>query len=276
MNDQPFMLVRLSGADAVDFLQGQITQDLKSLAPDQARWGAYCTAKGRVLANFLVLRPTGDPWLIVPHDVAEAFVKRLKMFVLRAKVSIEIAADCVLHLCAASQPEALQVQERDSAWVIGMPGARAIVIAPSEQASVLDTYMPVAWADWQESDILHGLPWVHASTADTFIPQTLNLDLLGGINFEKGCYPGQEVVARSHYLGKLKRRMFAGRTEIGAAQAGMDIFAAQESAEPCGRVVNASPSGAVLFELNLAAQGHALYLGAPDGPSIEPIALPYA
>lgn len=273
MNQQTFVLVRLSGPDAVEFLQGQITQDLKSLASDRSRWGAYCTAKGRVLANFLVLRPNGDPWLIVPHDVAEAFAKRLKMFVLRAKVSVELAGDLKIQLCKRPEAEPLRVEPLPSGWTIGIPGGRALVLLPSGEMS---PWPQVSAAEWQEADILHGLPWVHASTVDTFIPQTLNLDLLGGINFEKGCYPGQEVVARSHYLGKLKRRMFAGRTHAGAGHPGLDVFTAQKDAEPCGRVVNISPSGALLFELNLSAQNEALHLGAPDGPAIEPLPIPYA
>ncbi|WP_296559952.1 folate-binding protein [Pigmentiphaga sp.] len=302
------------GADAIEFLQGQLTQDVKKLGDADARLAGYCTAKGRLLASAVIWRARPDPadpvprvLFLVDRGIAQALQKRLSMFVLRAKVKIAATplrvagvwrgADAAVLPAAAggllpaapwsradlgdatwiAAPSALDASPRW--WWIGTDDALqqlGAALGTPEQAGLAQA--------WQAADIAAGLPWITIPTQDLFVPQMVNLELIGGVSFTKGCYPGQEIVARSHYLGKLKRRMFAGHVDGGPADleslAGADVF--QEGDEqPCGRIVNAAQDDsrvAILYESSLAAaQGAApLHAGSPTGPTIQPRALPYA
>ena len=267
----PYSVLELTGDDAATFLQGQITQDVLSLDTQTSRWGAYCTAKGRVLANFVMWRDAAIPavLLIVPQDVVAAFAKRLAMFVLRAKVKIRVRDDLGVSGEMGSALSDGQVEVLASGWRIGAAAGRAWCVGTLESLPAAPD--PSAWA---QADIALGRAWVLATTQDMFIPQTLNLDLIGGVSFTKGCYPGQEVVARSHYLGKLKRRMMRVGGALGA-QPGQDVWSSSESNEPCGRVINAAGNEA-LIELNLSARDTPLRLGQPDGPALELLDLPYS
>ncbi len=267
----PYSVLELSGDDAATFLQGQITQDVLSLDGTACRWGAYCTAKGRVLANFILWRdvPSATLLMIVPQDVVAAFAKRLSMFVLRAKVKIRVRDDLAVSGELGSSLADGQVQALEAGWSMGAGAGRAWRIgAPDALPAVPEL------SAWAKADIALGRAWVLASTQDMFIPQTLNLDLIGGVSFTKGCYPGQEVVARSHYLGKLKRRMVRVGGANGA-QPGQDVWSSTESNEPCGRVINAA-GGEALIELNLSARDATLHLGQPDGPVLTLLELPYS
>jgi len=255
---------------------------------------------------------------MVAADLAAAFQKRLSMFVLRAKVKLAPAPLKVLGvtaddagaaaLAAAFGPLPRGVWERadlpSGTWitapVVGSQEVGAQDVSPQARwwwigtedtlnAAIATLGANAFQADpaaWRADDIAAGLPWILASTQDVFVPQTVNLELVGGVSFTKGCYPGQEVVARSHYLGKLKRRMFRGTAttagQDAAALPGTDIFHSADPAQPCGRVVNASPlaSGeatvAVLFESSFASmEGGSVHLGAADGPRIDVLPLPY-
>jgi folate-binding protein YgfZ len=267
----PYSLLELTGDDAATFLQGQITQDVMSLDAQTSRRGAYCTAKGRVLANFIMWRDVaaGAIFLIVPQDVVAAFAKRLAMFVLRAKVKIRVRDDLGVSGEVGCALNDGQVEVLESGWRIGAGAGRCWRVGMPE--SIPAAPDQVAWA---QADIALGRAWVLASTQDMFIPQTLNLDLIGGVSFTKGCYPGQEVVARSHYLGKLKRRMMRVGGARGA-QPGQDVWSSSDSKEPCGRVINAAGNEA-LIEMNLSARGTPLRLGQPDGPLLELLDLPYS
>ncbi|WP_254914641.1 MULTISPECIES: folate-binding protein YgfZ [Pigmentiphaga] len=301
------------GADTIEFLQGQLTQDVKKLGDADARLAGYCTAKGRLLASAIVWRAQPDPADPVPRvlalvdaSIAQALQKRLSMFVLRAKVKLAATPLRVAGVWRGTDAAALQAAAGgllpaapwsradlpDATW-IAAPAADASPrwwwIGTDDALQRLGTALGapaqagLAQA-WRAADIASGLPWITAPTQDLFVPQMVNLELIGGVSFTKGCYPGQEVVARSHYLGKLKRRMFAGHVAGGQpdpqALAGADVF--QEGDEqPCGRIVNAAREGggvAILYESSLAAaQGQApLHAGSPAGPIIQPRALPYA
>ena len=249
----PYSVLELTGDDAATFLQGQITQDVLSLDEQTSRWGAYCTAKGRVLANFVMWRDAITP----------------AMFVLRAKVKIRVRDDLGVSGEMGSALSDGQVEVLASGWRIGAAAGRAWCVGTLESLPAAPD--PSAWA---QADIALGRAWVLATTQDMFIPQTLNLDLIGGVSFTKGCYPGQEVVARSHYLGKLKRRMMRVGGALGA-QPGQDVWSSSESNEPCGRVINAAGNEA-LIELNLSARDTPLRLGQPDGPALELLDLPYS
>ncbi|OVZ59992.1 hypothetical protein CDO44_10530 [Pigmentiphaga sp. NML080357] len=305
-------VIEARGADAVDFLQGQLTQDVKKLGDADARPAGYCTAKGRLLASAVVWRPEPDSvdqaprvLALVDASIAAALQKRLSMFVLRAKVRIAAAplrvagvwrgADAaVLQAAAGGLLPAAPWSRTDlpgGTW-IAAPSADAEPsrwwwIGTDEQLQQLGAALSPPDANlvqaWRAADIAAGLPWIVAATQDLFVPQMVNFELVGGVSFTKGCYPGQEVVARSHYLGKLKRRMFAGRIAAASdpdALVGADVFQDGDD-QPCGRIVNAARDGdalLILYDSPLAAVGGpaTLRAGSQAGPAIAPLALPYA
>lgn len=291
-------VLRASGADAADFLHGQLTQDIAGLAPGVARLAAYCTPKGRLLATLIIFRDPDnhdDLLALVKADIAPSLTKRLSMFILRAKAKIEItdlkALGVSTQIAGSDDATSLTPPAADTEWSvvtdnhgiwISAPTAegsdhRWWLIAPGETAIQTTTSDPGVW---QAADIRAGLPWIETPTQDLFIPQTLNLDLIDGVNFTKGCYPGQEVVARSHYRGTVKRRMaygIAATTDV--PDTGTDIFDAERPESPSGRVVNAaSHEGQVhlLLEVHLSEMSTARYcLGSANGASIALHPLPY-
>lgn len=308
-------VIRLTGPDASSFLQSQLTQDVVALGPDRAALAGYCTARGRLLATMVAVQSgadSADGWLLLTKaDCALAFAQRLRMFVLRAKVEVTIdenppvgvqtLADSDGHAGdnAALTPDGpalvlpepgdayTVVRQDDLIWIrtpdpTEATGARWWLL--NTPATDLTTTNDTALQHWQARDIAAGLPWVQAATQETFIPQTLNMDLIGGISFTKGCYPGQEVVARSHYRGTIKRRMAyaqgaAAGVESPQELVGIDTYDANNPGRPCGRVVNAALSGDrlhVLIEVQLADLNSADFrLGADDGPAALVKALPY-
>lgn len=292
-----------SGDDTLAFLHGQLTQDVTGLPPDAARFAGYCTAKGRLLATLVMWRGQPEGWrALVRADLAESLLKRLSMFVLRAKVKFSLPELAVAGISAQAEdiPALAQAAGGDlpaAPWAlaelpsgtwIAAPGAqrRWWWIASPEQvashgAALADRLSHGDEQSWQAADLAAGLPWISAATQDLFIPQTVNLELIDGVSFTKGCYPGQEVVARSHYRGTVKRRMALGATALPAPAPGTDVYdAAQEGGEPVGRVVDAAGAGEqawLLFETTLAAlPAGQLRVGAADGPAITLQALPYA
>ena len=253
------------GPDAATFLQSQLTQDVVSLSPQVYTLAGYCSAKGRLLANFIIWRTEPDAFMLVcSADLLPALVKRLSMFVLRAKCQFEVLdLSWVLYGIwrdALSTPPAAkiipsgQVQTTPSGWMLGLPDApphESGIPAISRQIALIQTQpkhgapttpsTPKDQLDaWRLSDIDSGFPWVVASTSDQFVPQMINWEVLSGINFKKGCYPGQEVVARTQYRGTLKRRMFLMEFPV-ACSAGDEIFTSEEPDQPIGMVVNAAP-----------------------------------
>ncbi|TEA77618.1 YgfZ/GcvT domain-containing protein [Allopusillimonas ginsengisoli] len=319
-------VLQATGADAIAFLHGQLTQDVEGLPEGQARLAGYCTAKGRLLGSLLIWKTPqqdGDtsPVLraLVKADLAQALAKRISMFILRAKVKIEITNLPVYGLIRHAQedqaslpglpgfdeaqwaalpaePAPWSVAMLKNDWqAIGAPSAQPDMVRwwliPSLQASEQDKSPHPGLEDsaedtapWHAADIAAGLPWVQAATQDLFIPQTLNFDLIDGVNFTKGCYPGQEVVARAHYRGTVKRRMAYGKVASAksidaAALPGMDTYDALRPDNPCGRIVNAALNGEtlhVLMETQLADLGQADYrLESANGLAIQPFDLPY-
>lgn len=297
-------LYQARGADAATFLHGQLTNDVTGLAADTAALAGYCSPKGRLLATFVywIGQADGQPVvnLLMKRDLADTVMRRLNMFVLRAKVSllpidqrivgVSVAANGHNNLLPAAVESAASwtcLHAGNGTW-IRIPDASAqrwwwIPAVNNEAAAMADDS---ALQNWQSADILAGLPWIQADTQDTFIPQTLNLDLINGVSFTKGCYPGQEVVARAHYRGTVKRRMFAGCTSTPdthePVSAATDIYR-EGNDSPCGRVANAAVQASqqnvrqlMLMELSLAdAQANDLRLGSPQGPAIELLPLPY-
>ncbi|MGH8686808.1 MAG: YgfZ/GcvT domain-containing protein [Burkholderiales bacterium] len=284
-------LLSCMGDDARPFLQAQLSSDIEGLAEDRARRAGWCTAKGRLLATMLVV-PHGSGYLLqVSRDIAPAVAKRLSMFVLRAKVRIEDVSsawgqfgtwgpDASHHLSTLGlgAPEAeLAIARADGATTVHIASQRFLVLLGGGARDRLASAAVGTEDDWALLEIRDGIPRVAAATQDQFVPQMLNLERLGAVDFKKGCYPGQEIVARTQYRGVLKRRMIRARISAGA-HAGETVYADDLPGQAAGMVVNAAGDGEVLVVVPIASldAGHALHAGAPDGPRLEPLALPYA
>jgi folate-binding protein YgfZ len=274
-------VIRASGPDAAAFLQGQLTNDVLGIG-DAARLAGWCSAKGRLLASFVVWREaaTGDLLLVCSRDLLPPTLKRLAMFVLRAKCKlVDATADLPLHGAVGADALALVGDaapwsrvDADGRTAIRLPDAdgrvRALVAGPAPAGE------PLPLDAWRRLEVESGIVAVEAATVDRFVPQMLNHEVVGAVDFRKGCFPGQEVVARSQYRGTTKRRTFLYGLE-GPATAGQDVHDAARPEEPAGTVAMAAP-GVALVELRLVARGGDLRLGTPDGPRLVERALPYA
>jgi tRNA-modifying protein YgfZ len=279
------------GADAAKFLQGQLTNDVATLGASRVRLAGFCSAKGRLQASFLVSTAAADEFMLLcSASVLPATLKRLSMFVLRAQCKLRDAtAEArlwgLIGDTARAQAGNLPVwgrHEADGTSTLRLPDAggltRCIVSAP---ADALVSGWPATTLDhWRWLDLQSGIPTIEAATVEQFVPQMLNYEIVGGVDFQKGCYPGQEVVARSQYRGTIKRRMFLFHVDA-AASAGQEVFHSDDAGQPAGMVVNAAPrpdgSGwSALVEVKLAAlDGGSLHLGAADGAVLQLGTLPY-
>lgn len=225
-------LVAVDGEDAVDFLQGQLTNDVRAVADTRAQWSAWCSPKGRVLTCLLVFHHAGRLHLELPRSLVDATIRRLRMFVLRARVAFEDVSDATARIGAVGDaveacltnalgplPDAIgETVEAGELTVIRLPGPRAryqIVGTPAGVARLWDACRRVAvpaGADaWERLDIEAGIANIYPATSDAFVPQMINLDRTDGVSFTKGCYVGQEIVARTQHLGRIKRRMYRAR-----------------------------------------------------------------
>jgi tRNA-modifying protein YgfZ len=289
-----------SGGDARGFLHGQLSCDVEGLAEDAAVYGAYCTAKGRVLANFLLWFEAGTFFMLLPRALAPGIRKRLQMFVLRSKVTLDDRSDALVVLGVAgpaasaalttlvpAEPTApLKVARGSGVTAIAIHGGRFAVVAPVAQApAVWERFAgltPVGAPCWEWLDIANGLPWITAATQDQFVPQMANLELIGGVNFRKGCYPGQEIIARTQYLGKPKRRLFLAHVDAAADPApGAPLVADGAGDQSAGTVVNAAPAPEGGFDLlavvlTANADTATVRLGSATGPPLRFRPLPYA
>jgi tRNA-modifying protein YgfZ len=287
-------VIRAQGADATAFLQGQLTQDVALLPVGQTALAAWCSAKGRMLASFQLLKAAAadDYWLVCHQDILEATRKRLAMFVLRAKVKLsdESAGMAVWGLVGAdAMAAAAQAGGHRLALAPSQGLARALWIGPSASAPPApDAQAALPLDAWQALHVLAGVADISQPVAEAFVPQMLNYESVGGVNFKKGCYPGQEVVARSQFRGTLKRRAYvlAGAAPM---QAGQEVFSAADPDQACGTVAQAASVPAALqavcagqphvaiASLQIAAvQAGGLCLGAADGPALQLLPLPYA
>jgi folate-binding protein YgfZ len=272
-------VIRATGADAASFLHAQLTQNVASLGHDSWRLAGYCSAKGRLQASFVVWRPSAEQVLLAcSADLLPATLKRLSMFVLRAKCKLSDAS-AELPLFGVVGEDARSVgdvgRSRDGT-LLRLPDVQGVPRALFAQADpALPLLDPSAWA-WLE--VASGVPRIVGATVEQFVPQMVNLELVGGVDFQKGCYPGQEVVARSQYRGTLKRRAFVFASTA-QAMPGQELFSSADPEQPAGRVVNAASfdgSPLVLAEVKLAAiEGGSLHLGSVDGPLLTMAPMPY-
>jgi hypothetical protein len=213
-------VLTIGGKDAAKFLQGQITCNVNDVTGIKSSLGALCNPKGRAITTFLLIK-TGDAFLMVlPEELLESVKKRLQMYILRSDVTLTDSSDqlCLIGLCyPATETEPLFATTQNDLISVNLSATqnRQLVIAETDKAIALwsdrlgnQGFQPENSDQWRYLDILAGMPWLTTETSEEFIPQMLNLDILGGISFNKGCYTGQEIVARTHYLGKTKRAMF--------------------------------------------------------------------
>jgi len=296
----PLGVLAISGPDAAAFLQGQLSSDVPALEPDFAQFTTFNSPKGRMLANFVLWREGPDDFrALLPGDLAAPVRKRLAMFVLRSKVTLADLSDDTarfgvggpkaaetLRAAFGEAPGTLAVIHADGATLLGLPGPRYMVLAPVAEAAAVGERLAreavhAPFAAWQWLTIRAGVPVVTTPVQDQVIAQAANLDVLGGINFRKGCYTGQEIIARMQYLGKLKERLFAFHADATSVAAGTRLFGQAFGDQACGIVVNAAPAPEGGCDLLAVAQlaavaAGALHLGAPEGPTLSPRTLPYA
>jgi folate-binding protein YgfZ len=209
----------VSGKDSAKLLQGQITCNINDINESNSSLGAICNPKGRAIATFLLVKKADAYLLVLPFEMLETVKKRLQMFVLRSEVKISDCSDelCLIGVCGlGNKSQAFVAENLQGISFINLPGSmgRKMIIADAENAmrfwsEQVDAkgFRKASSGEWRYLDIVSGIPWVTTATSEEFIPQMLNLDKLGGISFNKGCYTGQEIVARTHYLGKAKREM---------------------------------------------------------------------
>ncbi|WUR15967.1 folate-binding protein YgfZ [[Empedobacter] haloabium] len=296
-------IIAFAGEESRSFLHSQLTNDVEHLGERDVRLAGYCTPKGRLLASFLMWRDGDAVLLQLARELQPAIQKRLQMFVLRAKTKASDAlegrvllgiggadGEAVLRTWFDALPEApytkldhplgtlLRVADAFGApryqWLATSQAADTVAAELAGRLNVAGTEA------WRLADIHAGVPLVTAATQEQFVPQMVNLELLGGVNFKKGCYPGQEIVARSQYLGKLKRRTALATIDDAAIAAGTEVFTPADPAQPCGMVVNAAPNGAggvdALVEMKLEAlEAGAVHAGSAQGPALRFQPMPY-
>lgn len=296
-------LIRTHGPDTQNFLNGQLSNDLRALDATHSQLAAWCSPKGRMLAIFRLFRRNDDTLLQLPASLLESTLKRLKMFVLRAKVTLD-QADNELVTLGISGPgtekllrdatgfaptivDDCETRHDITAIKIAGPQPRFEIIAPTEAAKKLwnalkNNAAPVGPPVWQWLDIMAGIPSVAPETSEAFVPQMANLEIVGGVNFKKGCYPGQEIVARMQYLGRLKQRMYRAHFEGDAMlRPGDDIFAPNFPGQSAGTVVAAQPAPdhgfdfLAVIQISSAEVGD-LHLGRENGPAFSLESLPYS
>ncbi|MDO5653771.1 MAG: folate-binding protein [Brachymonas sp.] len=319
-------VLQARGADAADYLQRQLSNDVASMLPDEARLAAWCNAKGRMLASFIVLRAPSaeseDAWLLLcPHDLLPGLLKKMHMYILRSKVVLEdVTAQYTLHglmgTAAEQHWQAAGGSLPPSPWrTLSQPHTQTIVLPPAslvppaqsaalprllclqtrEQPAPQGPTLPLACWAWGEA--ASGVATIGQACSELFVPQMVNFESVGGVNFKKGCYPGQEVVARSQFRGAIKRRghiaTFACKDGEPAPQAGDTVWQlpADTSENPvpeadaCGTVVQAACYGghgvAFVSLHNQAAEAAAsgqmrLHAGSATGAELALHPLPYS
>ncbi len=291
-------LIRVAGADAVEYLHNLTSNDVKKLPADKAEHNSLNSAKGRMVASLLTWRDDGGLMALISRDLQGPVQKKLAMYILRSKVKLTDATDempllglsgaqapALLEAIGASLPQGdLDLTRFAGGSVIRLSAQRFLLVltaaaTPGIWQTLSTKAQVVGSLAWRWLDIQAGLPRISLPTQEHFVPQMVNFDALGGLSFTKGCYPGQEVVARTRYLGKIKRRMFLAHADTCPAP-GSAIYAPSTAEQSCGNVVDATPSPEGGFDLLAVIQipcveAGPVHLGALDGPSLQIRPLPY-
>ncbi len=307
-------LLEIQGADAGTFLHGQFTNDLESLPDDQAQFSAYCLPKGQTIACFLIWRETADHYrMLLPTEVCERVTKRLLMFRLQADVEVQdVTNDWVFFgqygepplLSSIQYEQPLPLIRALECTILRWPGTQQRwvtlqntkanpvpihLIDPSQRDLIHSKLCPPAKdpnfvprdteLNWQRWDIEDGLSFLRGASCEQFVPQHINLDLLDAISFSKGCYPGQEVVARMHYRGRIKHRVYRFSSDAADLEAGAEVWPAGDS-RPCGHIVSTwsdtNGGSQALACLRIADAERELHAHSADGTALTPLPLPYA
>lgn len=297
-------VLRVSGPQGGELLHAQLSQDFRDWPEDAARLAALCNPQGRMVADLLAVRWSPDEiLLLLDRSIAAVTLQRLRMFILRLKCTVEDADAAISRfgliadgdaefpdgLAPPMQPWAVR-RPGQGAALLRLPQADArvrclLLVDPAQPEAVVLRERIAAFPEWPAgawalADIRAGIAHVTAATQQAFVPQMLNFESIGGVNFTKGCYPGQEVIARSQYRGTLKRRTYLVRSDA-AMQPGQELFHDADPDQPCGMVVNSAPdeaggwSGLAEIKIALAAQP-GLHLGSANGPGVATGTLPYA
>jgi folate-binding protein YgfZ len=295
-------VLAFAGDDASTFLQNQLTNDVRSLHPDTAQLNGLCSPKGRLLGNFLTWRHGPDYCLQMSGDIKNAVLKRLNMYILRSKVKARDASDETVRLVVAGPKaesavrlatglmpgDAMKVEHNAQAVVVRLAADKLVLslapeIAQAAWDSLRATVRPVGAATWDWLRLNYGIPMIVAATVDQFVPQMVNFDLINSVSFQKGCYPGQEIVARTHYLGRLKRRMYLAHLDGDSAPAaGDNLYTPDMGDQSSGMVVNVAPAPGGGFDVLAVAQIESINNSQPlhwktaDGPVLAIKPLPYS
>lgn len=285
-------VIKIVGEEAAKFIHGQLTQDFSLLGLDSARLAAFCSAKGRMQASFIGFKRNPNEILLVcSRDILAPTLKRLSMFVMRAKAKLSDASDeialyglagtAIQNIAAHAQPAWSKV-DLDSRNVINLYPAdgvpRQLWVAPADTPA--PTGSALALEVWLWGEVRSAVATISAPVVEAFVPQMLNFESIGGVNFKKGCYPGQEVVTRSQFRGTLKRRAFVVHSNAPMA-AGDEVFGASGDDQPVATVVQAAPAPSggfdAIISVQLSALGEgALHLGPAGGSELTLFPLPYA
>jgi tRNA-modifying protein YgfZ len=302
-------IIRVTGADAASFLQGQLTNDVVLLGMNESRLAAFCSAKGRMQASFTIYKraaideaqKTPDIYMVCSRDILAATLKRLSMFVMRAKAKLTDVTDQfsifgltgnAINLIATKAINTPTIVIFNTSTVIALHPAvgqsRALCITPTGDAAPAGEVLSTELWNWAE--VHAGIATITAPVVDAFVPQMLNYESVGGVNFKKGCYPGQEVVARSQFRGTLKRRAFVAQISATNNDENLQPFVSQEvfhdsdAEQACGTLVqvaknpsfypNAGYSAIVSMQVSASVSGK-LTLGSATGANITLQALPY-
>ncbi|MBK9325913.1 MAG: folate-binding protein YgfZ [Thiobacillaceae bacterium] len=294
-----FGLIGFSGEEAQTFLHGQITNDLRGLRENAAVFAGYLSPKGRMLANFLVMKRGGDVLVMLPESLRESIQKRLSMFILRSKVKArnadaewvrlgvngaEAAAAVAEILGVAVAEGMMAVSQGEQAFALRLGDGRfdlfiAPDAAPAAWEKLVARARPVGTPAWDWLMVRAGVPVVLPQTQDHFVPQMANMEILGGVSFNKGCYPGQEIVARSQYLGKVKRRLHLAHLDA-EARPGDELFAPDPADQSAGLIANAAPApeggwDVLAVVLNPSVEAGEVRLKSRDGAKLSFKPLPY-
>lgn len=293
-------LLRFEGDDAQSFLQGQLTNNVTVLDASLSQYTGYCTPKGRLLAVMLLWLHDHSYFMMVPAELCESLRKRLSMYILRSKVkAADVTSEHALFgltgACAQSflatlmetVPHALHaVAHGNGASILHLPVNRFLLVVPASQAAAIEAALskdapPQSEHFWAALDIEAGIPTVAAATQEQFIPQAINFDLINAVSFNKGCYPGQEIVARTHFLGKLKQRMVRAHLHTAEMPApGDKLYSQAFGDQASGMIVNSQCTApnehavlAVVQTSDIATTS--VHWKSPAGPVLEMASLPY-
>ena len=285
-------VIRAEGLDAASFLHGQLTQDTALLGQTEARLAAFCSAKGRMQASFVVFKRSPTELLLVcPQDILAPTLKRLSMFVMRAKAKLsDASADFSVIGLAGSAMDLVAKKDRPVWAKLDLDAANLVVLYPADGVrrglwvAPVGTALPVGEAldpaVWAWGEVRSGIATISPQITDAFVPQMLNYESVGGVNFKKGCYPGQEVVARSQFRGTLKRRTALVQSPVALA-VGQDVFTPTDPEQPCATVVlSAARPDAQGFDALVSGTLESMQAGwradSAQGQPLELLSLPYA